>query len=373
VVRFLHTADWQLGMRRHFLDADAQARFADARIDAIRSLGEVAGTEQCAFVVVAGDVFESNQVDRRTIRRALDAMATIPVPVYLLPGNHDALDAGSLYRAPAFAAACPAHVHVLTDAVPVQVAPGVELVAAPWPSRRPAIDLVTAALDELAPAAGSTRVMVAHGAVADGVFGASANSIALDAVHTALADGRIAFLALGDRHSTTAVGRSGRVWYSGAPEPTDFDETDPGNVLVVDLAPDACTVVAHRVARWTYHRLIVDLASVADVDGLAADLDRLPAKDRTILRLGFRGTVGLATRARLDALLADLADRFAAVTDWEAGSDLLVVPDDHDLAALDVSGFARAALDRLVAAAGSATPEAVTARDALALLHRLAA
>ena len=39
-VRFLHTSDWQLGMTRHFLEGEAQARYSAARIDAIRHLVE---------------------------------------------------------------------------------------------------------------------------------------------------------------------------------------------------------------------------------------------------------------------------------------------------------------------------------------------
>ena len=31
MVRFLHTADWQIGITRRHLDAEAQARFAAAR------------------------------------------------------------------------------------------------------------------------------------------------------------------------------------------------------------------------------------------------------------------------------------------------------------------------------------------------------
>ena len=49
------------------------------------------------------------------------------------------------------------------------------------------------------------------------------------------------YVALGDRHSTTEVGGTGRIWYSGAPEPTAYDEIDPGNVLIVDLSADAVT------------------------------------------------------------------------------------------------------------------------------------
>ena len=84
-IRFLHTADWQLGMRRHFLTEEALPRYRQARIDAIRTIGEIAEEQRCAFIVVAGDVFESNQIDPRTLRLTLEALDAIPVPVYLLP------------------------------------------------------------------------------------------------------------------------------------------------------------------------------------------------------------------------------------------------------------------------------------------------
>jgi len=62
VTRFLHSADWQLGMTRHFLEGEAQARFTAARIEVIGAIGQLAVKEGCSFVVVGGDVFESNQV-----------------------------------------------------------------------------------------------------------------------------------------------------------------------------------------------------------------------------------------------------------------------------------------------------------------------
>ena len=35
MTRFLHTADWQLGMTRHFLAGDAQPRYSAARREAV--------------------------------------------------------------------------------------------------------------------------------------------------------------------------------------------------------------------------------------------------------------------------------------------------------------------------------------------------
>ena len=57
MARFLHTADWQLGMTRHFLSPEAQGRFAQDRIDAIRQIGDIAREQGAQFVVVCGDVF----------------------------------------------------------------------------------------------------------------------------------------------------------------------------------------------------------------------------------------------------------------------------------------------------------------------------
>jgi Icc protein len=74
---------------RAFLSQVAAARYSQARIDAIRALGQLAAQHHAQFMVVAGDVFESNQLSAQTLSRALDALNSVPVPVFLLPGNHD--------------------------------------------------------------------------------------------------------------------------------------------------------------------------------------------------------------------------------------------------------------------------------------------
>lgn len=137
--------------------------------------------------------------------------------VYLLPGNHDPLDAASVYTSELFLAEKPANVHVLDTAGRHRVAPGVELVAVPWRSKAPTHDLVAEQLAGL-PADGTRRIVVAHGGVdmldPDPTKPAL---IALEAVEDAIDRGAIHYVALGDKHSRTQVGSSGRVWYSGAP------------------------------------------------------------------------------------------------------------------------------------------------------------
>ncbi len=75
MVRFLHTSDWQLGMTRHLFAEGAQERYSQSRFDAIRRMGQIARDEKCQFMLVCSDAFESNQVDRKTVARALEALS----------------------------------------------------------------------------------------------------------------------------------------------------------------------------------------------------------------------------------------------------------------------------------------------------------
>lgn len=371
MVRFLHTSDWQLGMTRHFLRPAAQARFTDARIEAIRTIGRIARDEGCAFVAVAGDVFESNLVDRGIVSRALEAMREAGVAFYLLPGNHDALSPGSIWLSPAFETNRPPNVHVLTEQT-IEVAPREWLAGSPYRARKVSADPLAPALERCAELPGSV-VVIGHGQVESLVPDVGQPGlIALQAVSAAFASGKVAYVGLGDRHSRTVVGDEGRLWYSGAPEPTDYDEDDPGWALVVDTADGGCDVRGHRVATWKFVRETFPFGERGDVSRLRTWLDGLPSKDRTIVKLSFVGTLSLAGRTELDAVLDHFSDTFAAIERWERHTDLAVIADDADFGELGLHGFASLAAEELAGLAADPGIAGRTAQDALALLHRLA-
>jgi DNA repair exonuclease SbcCD nuclease subunit len=384
-VRFLHTSDWQLGMTRHFLGGGDEATFAQARLDAIVRLADLTRERSCSFVVVAGDVFETNHPDPRTIGRALDALRAFDVPVYLLPGNHDPYDPASVYRSAVWRDGCPERVEVLTDRTPRIPVAGVEVVGAPWTSKRPAGDLVAATCAAL-PAADGLRVVVGHGP-ADLVSGdhGQPGTVRVAAVEAAIEDGKVEYLALGDRHSTLAVGDSGRIWYAGAPEPTSYREEDAGNALVVDLGPLlARTGSARRAARpdvetvavgrWRFQEVHGEVHDDADLTALFATLDALPDKARTIVKVKVTGTLTLGQAARLEEGLEDREHVFGALEHPERHVDVTVVPAADDLAALPLTGYAASARDRLLTRAHGDDPaEARAASDALGLLVRLTA
>lgn len=369
-IKFLHTSDWQLGMHRHFLDEEAQPRFMQARIDAIRTMGKLAVEQECSFVVVCGDVFDSNHLARRTVVRTLEALASIPCPVYLLPGNHDPFDAGSVYRSKVFTGSKPDNVHVLDSTAPVQAARDVEIIGVPWMTKSPRLDLAARACEKLEPAKDCIRICVAHGMV-DELSPDMGNPalIARSGMEAALRDGRIHYFALGDRHSVTEI--EDRIWYCGSPEPTDYNEVDSGKVLVVELSRDECRVAAHPTGRWRFVRETLEFSSSEDIDAARRRLEDLPDKNTTILKLTLKGSLGLGTKARLDRMLEQAKDLFAALEIWQRHTDIVVLPDDLDLDDLNLGGFARAAVEELQAKVEGEGEDATQARDALALLYRL--
>ncbi|WP_199255379.1 metallophosphoesterase family protein [Mycolicibacterium mengxianglii] len=374
-MRFVHTADWQLGMTRHFLEGEAQPRYSAARRDAVAGLGALVADTGAEFVVVAGDVFEDNHLDPRVISQSLEAMRAIAVPVYLLPGNHDPLDASSVYTSALFSQECPANVTVLDRVGVHQVRPGLEIVAAPWRSKKPTHDLVAEALAGV-PADGTVRVMVAHGGV--DILDPDPDrhgAIRLAALEAALRDDVVHYVALGDKHSRMRVGGTGRIWYSGSPEVTNYDdiEPDPGHVLVVDIDEAAVRVTPHQVGTWRFlslRRPVDDSRDIADLD---LNLDLLPDKDRTVVRLALTGTLTVTERAALDACLDKYSRLFAWVGVWDKQTDIAVVPTDAEFTDLGFGGFAASAVDELVATARGAEAQAEDAQAALALLLRLAA
>jgi DNA repair exonuclease SbcCD nuclease subunit len=378
-MRFVHTADWQLGMTRHFLAGEAQPRYSAARRDVVAGLGALAAEVNAEFLVVSGDVFEHNQLAPQVISQSLEAMRAVKIPVYLLPGNHDPLDGSSVYTSALFTAERPENVTVLDRAGIHQVRPGVQIVAAPWRSKSPTNDLAAEVLHAL-PTDGVTRVLVAHGGVdvLDPDPG-KPSLIRLAALQDALARGAIHYVALGDKHSVTDVDSSGRVWYPGSPEVTNFDdvEPDPGHVLVVDIDETdprrAVTADARRVGRWRFLTLHGQVDTSRDIADLDCNLDQITDKDRMVVRLALTGSLTVTDRAALDACLDRYSRLFAWLGCWDRHTDLAVIPADGEFDDLGIGGFAAAAVEELVATARTGNAESADdAQAALALLLRLA-
>lgn len=380
-IRFLHSADWQLGMTRRFLGADSQAVYTADRLAAVAALGDLASRYDAQFVVVAGDAFEDNAVPRSVVLRAVETLAQFPVPVLILPGNHDPLDVSSVFRCRDFVPAVEGGSVIILDGPdPIEIVPGVEVVGVPWTSKRPDPSRLPALLASLEPADG-LRILVAHGGTDEIYSGLSPSveAIAVSTLESAIDAGHLDYVALGDRHSVTRVGAGDRIWFSGTPETTDFDdvEMDSGHALLVELGqrtgdggPGSCNVTPLPTGRWAFHAVNAQIDTDADLDALAEQIDEAEDKPRTVLKLGLTGTVGVALRARIDDLLERWSALFASAYLRQSRTHLVVRADDSDLTDL-VDGYAGRAVSDLVEIAAGGGDTGEDAGNALSLLYRL--
>ncbi|KQB86335.1 metallophosphoesterase family protein [Corynebacterium lowii] len=368
---FLHTSDFQWGMTRWFLDSDAQANFDAARLEAVRKIGEIARERGADFIVMAGDIFDHNSLSPRTQGRALEVLAGLGIPVLLLPGNHDPLTADS----PFYAAEDIEGVHILRDEEPIALREGLEVVGAPLKSKQAHTDLVAQALRGLEPTAG-IRIAVGHGQVEGRSGEADPALIDLTKVESALDEGVIDYLALGDTHSTMQVGGSGRVWFSGAPETTDFHdyylgkdggEVDSGNVLCVTVEktrPTDAQVSVEKipVGRWLFEALDAEVNSLEEVEDFLATLEAYPDKECTVVKYSLRGTLSLEAMRALEVGLERWEPIFAALYERSSKMDLHLAPSAEEIEHTNITGFAAAALRELMEADNT---------DAVNLLLRL--
>ncbi|MFM7136139.1 MAG: exonuclease SbcCD subunit D [Planctomycetota bacterium] len=346
MIAFLHTADWQIGKPfASIADPAKRARVQQERIEAIRRIGGVVRERRAAFVVVAGDLFDSPTPTNATVASALGAIASLEVPVYCIPGNHDHGGPDSLWEQPFFKSEhrrLAPNFHVLLEPEPVVVdgaaAAGApeRVVLLPCPlRRRHEADDPTAWIRGLdfAPFGDRPRIVIAHGsttvfaggsagAAGVGAFigpgstsqaddeepaGGGINTLALDRLPLDELD----YLALGDWHGFLAAGP--KACYSGAPEIDRFPKPGqrPGHVALVTVSrgvePRVEPVPTGRF-RWLVHAAALGDDGPRQLDDWLTEATRPAATgeagfDACLARLEVSGSVSLATRAELDAIV----------------------------------------------------------------------
>lgn len=344
-VKVLHTADWQIGKQFSELsdDSDKGALLRAQRLRTVERIAELAAEREVDAVLVAGDVFETNAVSDETLRRTLGALSAYKGPWLLLPGNHDAALADSVWTRMKRLRP-PDNVIPLTSPAPQLVAEHrIAILPAPLTRRHEALDL-TAAFDNMDTPPGAVRIGVAHGSVTNRLpeRGESINEIADDRAERA----RLSYLALGDWHGTQEI--APRTWYAGTPEPDRFRANDPGNVLLVTIDEPGAPpqVESIRVGHYRWHLLSERIYQRADLAGLEASLGELPAPfDQHLVHLKLEGALGLPLRAELDRLIAEWSARFHVlrVDDSQLRTDAT----DEDLDSIEAAGPIRVAVERL--------------------------
>lgn len=351
-MRFIHTADWQIGKPfRNFGDKESLLR--QARLTAIETIGSLAQRESIAHVLIAGDLYDTESPAQKTLLEPLERMRRFSsISWHIIPGNHDPHRGQGLWDR-LLAHGLPAN--VLPHLAPTPVALGSEAVLLPAPLRRKSeVSDLTAWMDGAESTPGAIRLGLAHGSITGFEAGGEANNpIAPDRAKRASLD----YLALGDWHRTLQT--SPATWYAGTPEADRFNSQETGQVLLVDIAgPGAIPVVTpHRTGTYRWLTMSETVSAASDLEAIEARLRALPDLSALLLRLEIKGALPLVARAELDQRMSQLE---AAIFWLEANIEgLLVRPTLEDFERIDFQGVLREAAETLKAMAEDFTQSAI--------------
>lgn len=92
MIRILHSGDLHIGRKYEGYSDDFSKRLHDSRLEALENVVELANSEKCSYLVLAGDIFDSTDVCDDTIRKVCNILSRSIPPVFVIPGNHDYFD-----------------------------------------------------------------------------------------------------------------------------------------------------------------------------------------------------------------------------------------------------------------------------------------
>jgi DNA repair exonuclease SbcCD nuclease subunit len=378
-MKFLHTADWQLGKPyEQVADSQKRALLQTERINAVRRLGKVVAEHRAAFVVVAGDLFDSPNADQATVSAACSAIGSLKVPVFVIPGNHDHGGPGSVWDQEFFGReqqSLAVNLKLIRKAEPIEI-PEAMLYPCPLLRRHEAQDptlWLRAFPEPAASAAEKPRIIIAHGSVLN--FTADANDeedseagVANFLDLSRIAEASYDYAALGDWHGTKQVGN--KAWYSGTPEIDRFvkgGDHNPGNVLLVDAGRLRNPKVEMiRTAAFGWHEVKFDFPDDASLEQLRrlveAQIDNRAQQD--LLKLELSGSLGFEAFAGLEKLLETWAARLLRL---KLDTRTIVAPTPSELESLKLR-----VQDPLIARVASKLEERARGIDETAAVARIA-
>lgn len=305
MVKFLHTADWHLGIKYKQLgDKAHQAR--NIRLKTVEKLVKNAQEENVDFILISGDLFDNNQVDLSLLNAVSSIISQIsPIPVYILPGNHDPLGRDSLFNDPVWEKLD--NLTIFTEPEPYDHG-NVTIYPCPVSQKKSKDDPTQWINAQDNP---NISIGLAHGNLQVG-FIDDAN-FPIDPERTTLSG--LDYLALGEWHSLFEQPDSNgilRTIYPGTPETTKFGEDTSGQAVIVEIdarnSPPQITPIDVGILSWQKQEK--EINSITDAQYLESELNNIPDPENNVILLKVKGVTDQDTISYLAQLEDDYQDKF---------------------------------------------------------------
>jgi DNA repair protein SbcD/Mre11 len=331
-VRFIHTSDIHLDTG--FSGSGIPSRLGNKKREAIRStfrrMMEDARLRAVDFILIAGDLFESERVTPDTIEFLKQQFEGSAIPIFIAPGNHDPCVKGSPYQEEVW----PSNVHIFNaeEFQSVELHDlGVRITGFGFNrsfleehffQRLPVLpaDCINIVL-----AHASDMSRVPTGKSKHGPF-----------VIEEITGKNIQYCALGhyhQQHSLTNPIDETQIWYSGIPEGRGWDEEGNCGYLVCEIDESGLRVENRICGQYNFNTLSIDCETFSTREQILDAI--LQCKDKeynsqSLLRIRLTG----ALDPRLNLSLPELEERLA-------GECLFIQWEDQTYTALDFEFLAQ--------------------------------
>jgi DNA repair exonuclease SbcCD nuclease subunit len=342
---FIHTADCQLGKPFASVGNDSKRhQLQQQRLQAIRSLKGIIESSDAAFVLMAGDVFDSSQATKATVSAACAAVGSLEVPVVVIPGNHDHGGPASIWGQAFFLreqAQLAPNLHVLLRPEPFVMESAV-IFPAPLLRRHETGDptgWIRTVFEDPGWPPHLPRIVLAHGTIQG--FGSTQDddegesSVVNWIDLSRLPSEQLDYIALGDWHGTKQVGP--KAWYSGTPEIDRFpkgDDNDPGNVLKVSVSRGQLPRVEKiPSSRFLWKEMAFRFSDDSSLELFTSLMDeQVGARgDEHLLQLSLEGSLGIAASGRLEQMLESWESRLLRL---KLNQRVTIAPTEEEIVAL---------------------------------------
>lgn len=265
MIKFLHTADIHLGAK--FLSLGDKGKLQREQIkNSFKNLVSQAITERVNIVLIAGDLFDSNQQPQANIDLAIEQFNLLErsnVPVCLISGTHDCFDSTSIYRKVNFQSKCSNLTIFTGEGWNYKQFPELNLTVYGKPnfSNRS----YSSPLQGLKRLTGSQHhVAMAHGSL--GIPGKSSEDDHIFSTEQ-IADSQMHYIALGHWHRPYQCSNKEVIaWYSGPPEVIATDQRQPGSILIVTIPDSGALKVETFITGIRYcDEIEIDMSSLNDM------------------------------------------------------------------------------------------------------------
>ena len=259
-VKILHLADLHIGAAVSGLGTRAESRRAETLITFERIIN-LAKTSKVDILLIAGDLFNSNRIERSYIDRVFECFALIPeIQIVFAAGNHDPLNLESPFKTREL----PDNLHILGTEDSFVEFPA--LSTRVWGKSFKEVYMAGSPRFSLVPDTNFINIMCIHGELkAD--LNSKYNPLTAEFIENCGMD----YVALGHVHKRTEITKIGNTHcaYCGCGEGQGFDELGPKGVYLGEVSKGGCDLQFIPTAKRMHIAENIDISDVLNSTEIA--------------------------------------------------------------------------------------------------------